>query len=97
MHSDCCESTPLQWKSFDPRSRETPSKGSPAVKLFSSKQLADEIGINRTSVAKIAREKQIGQIVGNGYVFTEDEADQIRAAAHPTKGNPNWIAAKKQG
>jgi len=65
------------------------------VKLFSAKQLADQIGINRSSVSKIAREKQIGQIVGVGYVFTEEEAARLIAAAHPTKGNPNWIAAKK--
>jgi len=66
-----------------------------AIFLYSSAEVAARIGINQSSLGKVARQHKIGKLIGGVYVFNQEEADRLVALAHPTKGNPNWIAAKK--
>lgn len=63
--------------------------------LYSAAEVAQRIGINRSSLGKVARQHKIGKLIGGVYVFNQEEADRLAGLAHPTKGNPNWIAAKK--
>ena len=47
-------------------------------KLYSSEEVATELGISTRRVPSLAKSRNLGQIVGNSLVFTPEEVDAMR-------------------
>ena len=48
------------------------------LKLFSTADVARELQLSVPTITHWARELGVGQLVGNAYVFTEEEVERIR-------------------
>lgn len=47
-------------------------------KIFTTSQVAEQLDLTHGRISQISRKHQIGEIVGNTRVFTQDDVESIR-------------------
>ena len=58
--------------------------------MKSSKDLAAELGVSMSTVARIAKKAGIAKRWANSFVFDAQEEQEIRSRCHGRVGNPNF-------
>ena len=48
-------------------------------KIYTTAEVADRLGKTHGRISQIARQLNLGEIVGNTRIFTQDDVDQIEA------------------
>ena len=64
--------------------------------LTTSLDIAKELGVHRLTISRIARDNEIGTMIGPTRVFTQSEAKAIKKLCNISKGNPNFRKSGKK-
>lgn len=67
----------------------------PAKQLFSTAQVAEALGVHKSTVTRAANVHQIGQQVGGIWLFAQSDVKRLRSKCRLQVGNPNF-GQKKQ-
>ena len=60
------------------------------LELSTAIEIAEELGVHRLTISRIARKNSIGRTIGNTRVFTRSDASKIKKLCRISKGNPNF-------
>ncbi len=66
------------------------------VELKSASDIANQIGVHKTTINRIAKSQNIGQIIGQQRVFDKKDADRIKSLCKIRRGNPNFLKKANQ-
>ena len=61
-----------------------------AVELTTVRDVAAELGVHKATINRIAKDYEIGKIVGNLRLLTKAEAKKLKGICRLAKGNPNF-------
>lgn len=59
-------------------------------RLYSSREVATQLGCDKSTITRTATRLEIGQKVGNAMTFTKADIEALRKAINPGPGNPNF-------
>lgn len=57
--------------------------------LYTTAQAAALLGLDASSVRRLARKLKLGQRLGRDWFFTKDDLDRMRG--RPSVGNPSFV------
>ncbi len=58
--------------------------------LATALEVAEKIGVHKSTVNRIARDHQLGKPMGNQRVYTASDIAKIKRFCKFSKGNPNF-------
>lgn len=65
--------------------------------LYSTAQAADTLGVDKSTITRLAKRLEVGQLVGMSLVFTEAEVEALRGAKRDGPGNPQFVEGNTLG
>ena len=58
--------------------------------LLTTLDVAKDLGVNKSTICRIAQEYKLGRLLGSQRVFSRKEAAEVKKHCHFKKGNPNF-------